>query len=101
MKYIIPQNYKFKNKIFGLIDYPTAIINIIWNFLLYIILKNFHIILTIRIFVFSAFSFPILLLTIIGFNNESPILTIRYIIKYMKKPKVYLFTKNNYPTDIS
>ena len=29
MKFIIPQNYNFKNKIFGIIDYSTAIFNII------------------------------------------------------------------------
>ena len=40
MKFIIPQNYKFKNKILGIIDYPTAIFNIIWNIIIYFILKN-------------------------------------------------------------
>ena len=95
MKFIIPQNYKFKNRIFGIIDYPTAILNVIWNVILYFIIKNFNLPLSIRIFIFSALSFPILLLTIVGFNNESPLYTLKYIISYIKKPKIYLFDKNS------
>ena len=97
MKFIIPQNYKFKNRIFGIIDYSTAILNIIWNTILFFILKNIQIILTTKIFIFSALSFPVLLLTIVGFNNESPLYTLRYLICYIKKPKLYLFQKNNDP----
>lgn len=94
MKFIIPQNYKYKNKLFGLIDYPTAIINIVWNLILYFFLRNLFITITIKIFIFSTLSFPVLLLTIIGFNNESPIYTIKYLINYFKKQKIYLFNKN-------
>ena len=95
MKFIIPQNYKFKNRIFGIIDYPTAILNIVWDIILYFIIKNFNLPLGTRIFIFSALSFPILLLTIVGFNNESPLYTLKYIISYIRKPKIYLFDKNN------
>lgn len=91
LKFIIPRNYKFKNKIFGIIDYPTAVFNIIWNVIIYFILKNICINITWRIFIFSTLSFPILLLTMIGFNNESPIYTFRYIVKFLRFQKVYLF----------
>lgn len=94
MKFIIPQNYKFKNKILGIIDYPTAIFNLLWNFIIYIILKNIHINISMRICIFSSLSFPILLLTIIGFNNESPIYTAKYILNFLVKPKIYLFKKS-------
>lgn len=94
MKFIIPQNYKFKNKILGIIDYPTAIFNIIWNIIIYFILKNISINISMRICIFSTLSFPILLLTVIGFNNESPIYTIQYIFSYLIKPKIYLFKKS-------
>lgn len=93
MKFIIPQNYKFKNKILGIIDYPTAIFNILWNVIIYFFLKNITLSITLRIFIFSTLSFPILLLTIIGFNNESPIYTVRYIFRYLIRQKVYLFEK--------
>lgn len=91
MNFIIPKNYIFKNKIMGIIDYPTAIFNLVWNIIIYFILKNINMNLSIKIFVFSSFSFPVLLLTIIGFNNESPVYTFKYIIKYLFKQKVYLF----------
>ena len=42
MKFIIPQNYNFKNKILGIIDYSTAILNIIWYFIIFIILNIRH-----------------------------------------------------------
>ena len=35
MKFIFPQNYCFKNKLFGIIDYSTLILNIIWDFSFY------------------------------------------------------------------
>lgn len=91
MNFIIPQNYKFKNKILGLIDYPTAVFNIIWNLIIYLFLKNISINISTRIFIFSTLSFPILLLTIIGFNRESPIYTVKYIFKYIFSTKIYLF----------
>lgn len=94
MNFIIPKNYKFKNKILGIIDYSTAVINISWDLILYFLLKHIVISFTMKIFIFSALSFPILLITIIGFNNESPIYTFKYIITFLFKQKVYLFKKN-------
>ncbi len=93
MNFIIPKNYKFKNKIMGIIDYPTALINLLWNIILYFIFKNINIAIAIKIFLFSSLSFPILLFTIFGFNNESPIYTFKYIIIYLFKQKIYLFRK--------
>lgn len=93
MNFIIPKNYNFKNKLFGIIDYTTAIFNTIWNILLYFILKNIEITISIKICIFSSLSFPVLLLTLIGFNNESPIYTIKYLLNYLKSQKVFLFKK--------
>lgn len=94
MKFVIPQNYKFKNKILGIVDYPTAVFNILWNLAIYSFLKNMSLSISIRIFIFSTLSFPVLLLTIIGFNNESPIYAVRYIFRYLIRPKVYLFKRD-------
>lgn len=93
MNFIIPKNYNFKNQLFGIIDYTTAIFNTIWNVLLYFILKNIEITISIKICIFSSISFPVLLLTLIGFNNESPIYTIKYLLNYLKSQKVFLFKK--------
>ena len=83
MNFIIPKNYKFKNKILGIIDYSSAIFNIIWNVIIYLFLKNINTKLSIKIFIFSTLSFPILLLTIVSFNNESPFYTVKYLFKYL------------------
>ncbi len=96
MNFIIPQNYKFKNKILGIIDYSTAIFNIVWNVIIYFSLKNINTSISIKICIFSTLSFPILLLTIIGFNNESPFYVIRYLFKYLFSQKIYLFKKISY-----
>ena len=96
MKFIIPQNYSYKNKILGIIDYPTAILNLIWDFLIYLILKKLPINISTSIFIFSTLCFPMWLLTIIGFNNESPIYSAFYIIKFLLSPKIYLYEKFKY-----
>lgn len=53
MKFIFPQNYKFNNKILGIIDYSTAIINVIWYIISYFI--SSLIFNSIKIKIFSLF----------------------------------------------
>lgn len=93
MKFIIPKNYKFKNRIFGIIDYPTAIVNIMWDVFIYFLLRNIDANISIRIFIFTLLSFPVLLITIVGFNNESPVYTLKYVVRFLIKQKIYLFKK--------
>ena len=93
MKFIIPKNYKFKNRIFGIIDYPTAIVNIVWDVFIYFLLRNIDTNISIRIFIFTLLSFPVLLITIVGFNNESPVYTLKYVVRFLIKQKIYLFKK--------
>ena len=40
MKFIFPQNYKFNKKILGLIDYQTALLNIIWGGIVFLIINR-------------------------------------------------------------
>ena len=94
MKFIFPQNYNFKNKILGIIDYTTLIFNIIWialiDFLLNIIFNN----LNIKIFFTIIFCFPIIILSLIGFNGENILYVFSYMIKYIFKQKLYLYNKH-------
>ena len=94
MKFIFPQNYNFKNKILGIIDYTTLIFNIIWIalivFLLNIIFNN----LNIKIFFTIIFSFPIIILSLIGFNGENILYVFSYMFKYIFKQKLYLYNKH-------
>ena len=61
MKFIIPQNYNFKNKILGILDYQTAIfIGICCSItfgLLHIFIKNWDI----KIFLFISIDFLLLI----------------------------------------
>ena len=93
MKFIIPQNYSFKSKIFGFIDYSTAFFNIFWYAIIFLVLnllfKNWNI----KIFLLISLCFPITLFSIVGFNGEPVVYVFRYIIKYLIKPKLYLYKK--------
>ena len=93
MNFIFPENYNFKNKLFGLFDYSTVIINIIWAFLMFQISKLLPFNLNIKISVFIIFYFPLLLFSIFGFNNENIFYFLSYMIKFVKNRKVYFFSK--------
>lgn len=93
MKFIIPQNYNMKSRLIGAIDYPTAILNICWFFILIIILRFINISILIKIFIFILFAFPLFLFSLIGFNGENLLTVLHYILKYLLRPKIYFFYK--------
>ena len=85
MKFIFPQNYNFKNKLFGIIDYSDLFFNIIWNLFIFLLIN--------LIFIFIIFSLPVLLFSIFSFNHESIFNIFIYLFKYIKRPKLYLYSK--------
>ena len=91
MKFIFPRNYKYKNKLFGMIDYSTAIINIIFYLIIYFIINLFFKQIKIKIFLFVLICFPCFLLSIINNDNENIFSLIKYFIKYLKSKKIYLY----------
>lgn len=93
MKFIIPQNYNFKNKIFGVIDYSTAIFNVVWYVVIFGILQLLFTDWNIKIFLLISFCFPITLFSLVGFNGEPIIYVLKYLLKYILKPKLYLYKK--------
>lgn len=93
MNFIFPENYNFKNKLFGLFDYSTVIINIIWAFLMFQIAKILPFNLNIKISVFIIFYFPLLLFSIFGFNNENIFYFLSYMVKFVKNRRIYFFSK--------
>ena len=68
MKFIFPKNYDFKSKLFGVFDYFTLVVNIIFD-----------------LFIFCLCN--------LIFTNENVFLVLIYIFKYFIKPKVYLYNK--------
>ena len=94
MKFIFPQNYTFKNKLFGIIDYSTIVLNIVWDAFIFCLLDLLIKNLSIKISCLIIFCFPLLLFSIIGFNHENFINVIIYLIKFIKNPKVYFYSKS-------
>lgn len=93
MKFIFPENYNFKSKIFGLFDYSTVIINILWAFLIFKFLKLFSINFNIKISLFIILCLPLFLFSLFGFNNENIFYFFTYMGKFIKNRKVYFFSK--------
>lgn len=93
MKFIFPQNYDLNTKIFGIIDYSSAIVDLIWGgivfFLINIFLKN----LSYKLFCFIILFLPVLIFSVVGVNGENLIYFIKYITKYIFRQKVFLYEK--------
>ena len=92
-KFIFPQNYNFKSKLFGIIDYSTATFNVIWIALVFLLLKLFSLKLKVKVFIMITLCLPILIFSITGLNGENIFNVLYYILKYVVKPKAYVFKK--------
>lgn len=95
MKFIFPQNYTFKNKLFGFIDYSTLVLNIVWDAFMFCLLDILISNITLKLSLLITFCFPLLLFSIIGFNHENFINVLVYLLKFIKRPKIYFYSKNN------
>lgn len=93
MKFIFPQNYTFKNKLLGIIDYTTAFVNVIWYVLIFIIINLLSNNINLKIFLFIVFCFPVLLLSISGFHGENIVYVFSYMFKYIFKQKLFFYCK--------
>ncbi len=95
MKFIIPQNYDLNPKIFGIIDYSSALLDVIWGGLIFILLKLIHKTINLKIFLFIISVLPVIIFSIVGVNGENIIYVIKYMAKYILIPKVLLYEKEN------
>lgn len=93
MHFIFPKNYNFKPKLFGFIEYTTAIIDSIIALLLYGLVNFLFTSINIKIYVFIALFLPILLVSILGINRESIISVCIYMFKFIKNQNIYLYKK--------
>ena len=91
MKFIFPQNYNFKNKLLGFIDYPTAILNLVWCVFVFCFINLLFNNINVKIFIFITLCFPVLLISIIGFNHENIVYVAVYVTKFIRNPKIYLY----------
>ena len=91
MKFIFPQNYNLNSKLFGMFDYSTVIFNVLLGLFIFCMVNLIFNNLTIKIFLFIILYFPFFMFSLIGFNHENILYVLYYIIKYLCKPKVYLY----------
>lgn len=91
MKFIFPQNYNFNSKIFGLIEYSAAILDLIWGGIVFIIINIFIKTLSTKIFTFIILFLPVLIFSAVGVQGESLIYYLTYMFKYLIKQKIYLY----------
>lgn len=94
MKFIIPQNYAFKNKLFGFMDYSTAIVNVLWAFVIFIFLYLMPFSINSKISIFIILYFPLLLFSVLGFHNENILYVFSYLFKFIVNNRVYFFSKD-------
>ena len=95
MIFIFPQNYNFKNKLFGIIDYSTAILNIVVAVFVFCLLDLLFGNLNLIISGFIIIYMPIFLFSIIGFNHENILYVAIFFFKFIKNRKVYFYMKSN------
>ncbi len=91
MKYLIPENYDYKNKLFGILDYKSAIFIVIFIFIVWNVLGLFikNIITLISLMIILCL--PIILLIFYNSSNENFINLVYYFVKYLIKPKIYFY----------
>lgn len=95
MKFIFPKNYNYSMKLLGFINYSTAMIDTIIGVIIFGIVNFIFSNLSLKIYFFIGLYLPILLFSIFGINKESFIDVTRYIFKFIKNRKVYLYDKTN------
>ena len=93
MNFIFPSNYAFKNKLFGIIDYTTAIVNLIWYVFIFAFVNIFFHNINIKIFLFIILCLPFLIFSIAGIHKENIISVILYISKFFNNSKIYFYDK--------
>ena len=93
MVFIFPQNYNTGSKLFGFIDYSTAILNIVWTSIVFLVINLIISSIIYKISICIILSLPILILSIIGFNHENIIYVFKYIFKFYTKQKIYLYNR--------
>lgn len=93
MIFIFPRNYNIHSKFLGIISYSSLFFNLLWDFFVYCLINLLFLSLTIKTFLFIIFTLPILLLSIIGINNENIFSTFFYLLKFIFSYKLYLFNK--------
>ena len=80
-------------KIFGIIDYSTALLDLVWAVIVIFLINIFLKSLNYKIFGFIILVLPVIIFSIVGVNGENLVYFINYITKYIFRQKVFLYEK--------
>lgn len=95
MIFIFPQNYNFKNKLFGIVNYSTAIINLIIISLLFFISNLLFTNILFRIVFIFSFYLPFFLFSFSNLGNENLLYIFFYLFDFSRKRTIYLYKKDS------
>ncbi len=96
IRYIIPKNYDFKAKLFGLIEYRLALFISGLTLFLILIFQNINIAAILKIQIIIIIDLPIIMIGTIGIRGENLIEILKILILYLLKQKVYFYEKSSY-----
>lgn len=94
MKFIIPENYDFKNRLLGFMDYSTAIFNVLWALFVLLLVNIFPLSINIKVGTFITLYFPLFIFSVFGFHNENIIYVLAYLFHFIKNSKIYFYGKD-------
>lgn len=95
MRFIFPQNYNLKSKIFGFIDYSSAVFDVLWGTVVFGISHILFNSINVKIFLFIILVLPVVIFSIVGINGENIIYYMSYIFKYIFSQKLLLYEKES------
>lgn len=94
--YVIPKNYDFKPKLFGMIEYRLGIFITILTLTLIFIFNNINIPAVTKIQIILILNIPILMVGTIGVRGEKLFDILKILLVYYLKPKLYFYSKIGY-----
>ena len=91
MKYIFPKNYKYRPKILGYIDYVTAVFDIVFGIMLFLIIHLIFKKVSTQIYAFIILFLPLVLITVFFTRDENIIEIICYMFKFIKRRGIFVY----------
>ena len=89
----IYKNFNRKNKWFGIIDYKSLVVLVVYIFIIFTILRYTNIKIEYALYVFMFLTVPVVAVVFININNEVAIDIIYIILKFYFKQGMYVNKK--------
>lgn len=93
VKYIIPKNYDFQPKLFGIIEYKLGIFITALILILIMIMHNINMPAITKLQTVITIIVPIIMIGTIGIRGEKFFDILKLLLSYYFKPKVYFYFK--------